>query len=235
VNTSLTGTTTQKFVTQVYRDLLGRDPDPGGLSFFTSQIDMNLSTRTQVAEVIETSPEGRMHAVNNLFQTLLGRPADPTGLDLSVRFLNSGGSLFQLEATIAGSPEYLQRAGGTNDTFLTAVYQDALGRPVDSVGQSLGSQALNTGTSRTALADTVFASQEGLQQFVQNQYSQFLNRSADPVGLNASTTALQLGVQQSTNPTTGGQGQQNQPASTGASTDDVIAVILGSDEFLGRL
>src|SRR5207244_10667964 len=36
-----TGTPSQKFVTQVFRDLLGRDPDPGGLTHFTMLLDMN--------------------------------------------------------------------------------------------------------------------------------------------------------------------------------------------------
>src|SRR5205823_3985150 len=52
-----TGTPSQKFVTQTYRDLLGRDPDSGGLSHFSSLIDMSQATRTQVAQMIQSSQE----------------------------------------------------------------------------------------------------------------------------------------------------------------------------------
>jgi hypothetical protein len=232
---STTGTQNQRFVTQVYRDLLGRDPDPGGLMFFTSKLDMNQATRTQVVTAIQTGEEARRHQVEMLFQKFLGRAADATGLDLSVKFLSSGGSFFTLEATIVGSPEYLQRAGGTNDTFLTAVYRDVLGRGVDATGQSLGSQALNSGTSRTALAATVLTSPEGLQDLVQSLYNQYLHRSADSVGLNASTTALQQRIQQQAVNAVGGQGEHGQAAPVGATVDDVVAVLVSSPEYLGRV
>src|SRR5207248_2174960 len=85
-----TGTPSQKFVTQVFRDLLGRDPDPGGLTHFTMLLDMNQATRSQVAASIQTSSEARNRQVQNLYQTLLGRAADAVGLDLSTRFLSAG-------------------------------------------------------------------------------------------------------------------------------------------------
>jgi autotransporter-associated beta strand protein len=228
-----TGTPNQRFVTQVYSDLLGRSPDPGGLTFWSSLIDRNQATRTQVALGIQTSPEGRMRQVETLFQKFLGRQADPTGLNLSTNFLNIGGSYFQLEAAIAGSSEYSQRAGGTINGFLTALYQDALGRAIDGVGQSLGSQALSSGTTNTMLAEVVFTSQEGLQDLVQSLYNEFLHRSADSVGLSQSTTALQMRVQQQQQSTNGTAGQQNNQV--GASVDQLISVIVGSDEYFGRV
>ncbi|HLJ94968.1 MAG TPA: Ig-like domain repeat protein [Gemmataceae bacterium] len=236
-----TGTPSQKFVTQVYRDLLGRDPDPGGLAHFSSLIDMNQATNAQVAEKIQTSQEARTRQVQNLFQQFLGRQADPVGLDLSTRFLGMGGSFFQLESAIVGSPEYFQRAGGTNNGFLTAVYRDALNRAVDPVGQSLGSQALASGTSMAHLAEVVFTSQEGLQDQVQSFFNQFLHRAADSAALGASTTALQQRIQQQEQQTNLTQDQQEEqaehgpPAPVGASVDDLVGVILGSTEYSSRL
>ena len=64
-----------------------------------------------------------------------------------------GGSFFQLESASVGSQEYFRRAGGTNNGFLTAAYRDALGRSIDSVGQSLGSQALTGGASLVDVAE----------------------------------------------------------------------------------
>jgi hypothetical protein len=236
--TQTVGTSNQRFVAQVYRDLLGREPDSGGLMHFSSLLDMSQATRRQVAETIQSSQEGRTRQVQTLYQMLLGRPADSVGLDLSTRFLIMGGSFFQLQATIVGSQEYFQRAGGTNNGFLTSVYRDVLGRNIDSVGQSLGSQALTGGVSRTAVGAVVFTSQEGLQDLVQSFYSQFLHRAADPNGLNAATTALQVRVQQEQQLMKLTEEQAEHQRATppaGASVDQVVGVIVGSDEYFGRL
>ena len=49
-----------------------------------------------------------------------------------VNFLGNGGTLQQVEALIAGSPEYRQnRGGGTTAGFLAALYNDFLGRSID--------------------------------------------------------------------------------------------------------
>jgi autotransporter-associated beta strand protein len=233
VNPSTSLTPSQKFVTQVYSDLLGRSPDPGGLTFWSSLIDNNQATHAQVALGIETSPEGRMDEVEALYEKLLGRQADPSGLSLAVGFLEAGGSYFQLEATLVGSPEYYQRAGGTNSGFLTSLYQDALGRAVDGTGQSLASQALANGTTNAMLADVVFTSQEGLQDLVQSLYSQYLHRSADSTGLSQSTAALQLRLQQQGQATKSTTGQQTEPA--GSSVEQLISVLIGSDEYFGSV
>jgi autotransporter-associated beta strand protein len=235
------GTPNQRFVTQVYHDLLGRAPDPGGLSHFSSLLDMNQATRSQVAELIQSSQEGRTQQVQTLFQMFLGRQADAVGLDLSTRWLGMGGSFFQLQSAIVSSQEYFQRAGGTNNGYLTTVYRDALGRSIDSVGQSLGSQALAGGASRANVADAVFTSQEGFQHLVQSFYSQFLHRTAEPSALNASTTALQLRVQQQqqamnlTEEQQEDQAENGPPPPAGASVDQLIGVIVGSDEYFGRV
>jgi hypothetical protein len=235
------GTPNQRFVTQVYHDLLGRAPDPGGLSHFASLLDMNQATRGQVAELIQSSQEGRTHQVQSLFQMFLGRQADAVGLDLSTRFLGMGGSFFQLQSAIVSSQEYFQRAGGTNNSYLTSVYRDALSRSIDSVGQSLGSQALAGGASRANVADAVFTSQEGFEHLVQSFYSQFLHRAAEPSAVNASTTALQLRVQQQeqarnlTEEQQEEQAEHGPPAPVGASVDQLVGVIVDSDEYFGRV
>lgn len=236
-----TGTPNQKFVIQVYRDLLGRDPDPGGLSHFSSLLDTNQATRSEVTQLIQGSSEGRTRQVQTLFQKFLGRAADPVGLDLSTRWLTLGGSYFDLESAIVGSPEYFQRAGGTNNGFLTTAYRDVLSRSIDAVGQSLGSRALSGGASIDKVAEAIFTSQEGLQDLVQSFYSQFLHRSAESTAVSASTTALQQRIQQQqqamnlTQEEKEEQQEHGPPAPVGASVDQLLGVIVGSDEYFGRL
>jgi hypothetical protein len=211
---ALSGTPNQKYVTQLFRDILGREPDPSGLMHFAGQLDMNQASRAQVALIIETTLEARTKQVQDLYMQFLGRQADPIGLDLSTRFLGTGGSTVKLRSTIIGSPEYFQsRAGGTNDGFLSAVYRDVLKRAADSVGQSLGGQALASGIDHIKFAEVVFDSPEGQQDLVQNLYEQFLHRPADGIGMSNSTAALQHGIHE----------------------EQISMVIFGSDEYFGRL
>jgi hypothetical protein len=145
-----------------------------------------------------------------------------------------GGSLVKLECVICGSPEYFTHYGSANNDFLTAVYRDALGRPVDPVGQSLGGQALSAGMDRGKLAEVVFASSEGIQSMVQGFYSKLLHRGADNLGLSATSVALGQRLHQLGMPP--GEGS-SAPLSVkvGSSEDDVIKTIMSSEEYLARL
>jgi glucose/arabinose dehydrogenase len=125
----------QQFVAQVYRDLLHREADTAGLAGWTSAVDHG-ATRTQVVLQVESSAEYLDGVVQQLYSQLLHRAADPAGLQSAVTFLQSGGTDEQLAAALAGSAEYFQvRGGGSNDSFLIALYQDALTRQPDAAGR----------------------------------------------------------------------------------------------------
>src|SRR5262249_27733151 len=91
----------QRFVNQVFLDLLGRTVDPMGLAVFTAQLNAG-ATRTQIVRQIESSDEFRTVVVQQLFQKLLHRAADPGGLNLFVGGLRGGATIQQVEAFIAG-------------------------------------------------------------------------------------------------------------------------------------
>jgi len=206
---------TSAFIAQAYQDMFQRSVDPSGQSTWGGLVDGG-ATRSLAVVGIETatSQEYWIDQTQHLYSLLLKRTADPQGQNLSAAFLAGGGSIEQLAATIAGSPEYFQdRAGSTNDGFLTALYQDALGRPVDASGQAAFDQALTAGLSRTQAALLLFQSQEYRTDLVQSLYQQFLHRAADPGGLSAMLSALQ----------------------NGASDAQVVAVLVGSDEYFAHL
>jgi uncharacterized protein GlcG (DUF336 family) len=198
------------FVAQVYRDLLHREPDSAGLSFFSSLLNTGSVDRVHVALAIQTSPEYRGSQLQSIYGTFLHRPADSFGAGAFSAFLAAGGTVEQVEAILAGSPEYFQgRAGGSTDGFLNALYQDALQRAVDASGRAAFSQQLSSGVSRTQVALTILTSAEYRQDLVQSFYQQFLHRSADPVGLGIFTSAFQAR----------------------ARDEQVVAVILASPEY----
>ncbi|HLJ92030.1 MAG TPA: DUF4214 domain-containing protein [Gemmataceae bacterium] len=183
------------FVSQAYVSLLHRQADPGGLTAFSGLLDGGAATRRQVALGIQGSPEFQSNEVQVLYGTFLGRQADTSGLTTYAGLLAMGSTSEQVAAILAGSNEYFQtRGGGTNNGFLSALYQDALQRMIDPSGQAAFTQVLNTGTSRIQVALTILRSQEYQQDLVQGFYQQFLHRSADPGGLTAYVSALQGGA-----------------------------------------
>src|SRR5262249_41123204 len=95
------GTHTDRWLAQVYLDLLHRQIDDGGLTYFDGLINQGVS-RTQVVQAIESSGEYRTNMVQSIYQRYLRRAADPSGLATWVNFLGSGGTDEQLEAAILG-------------------------------------------------------------------------------------------------------------------------------------
>jgi uncharacterized protein (TIGR03118 family) len=207
------GTDNQRFVNQVYRDLLGRQADGGGLAFASALLDQG-TARFAVVLGIEHSPEYRAREVQAAYQLLLNRPAEQGAVNLFSQFLANGGTVEQLDAMLAGSQEYfMSRGGGTTAGFLTAIYQDALHRAPDTTGVALFSQALANGMSRAQVATIFFTSTEYRINLVQGFYMSFLHRPADTTGLNSAVAGLQ-----------GGQ-----------SDEAIIAGILGSGEYFSRV
>jgi uncharacterized delta-60 repeat protein len=201
----------ERYVSQLYLDLLRRSADAAGLAHWTAFLDQG-NSRLALVQMFEASPEYRALVVENLYGYILGRAVDSLGLNDKVNFLNQGGTAEQLEADLLGSDEYFSnptKGNGKNDVFLQALYRDVLQRAIDPSGMAVWGQALMNGASRTAVAAAVLASRESDQMEVQALYSRFLRRSADSGGLDTFSGSLQKGV----------------------ANEAVIAALLASDEY----
>jgi uncharacterized protein (TIGR03118 family) len=207
-------TANQRFVAQVYQDLLHRAVDPSGFSFWSGLLNQGIS-RAQVVLGIESSMEFRTDQVMALYNQFLHRAVDPSGLATFTNFLAQGGTVEQVATMLVGSPEYfMNRGGGTNDGFLNALYQDGLRRAVDPSGRATFGTALANGMmSPGMVAAAVFSSLEFRQDVVQGFYQSFLHRAADMDGLNVFTQSLMQG----------------------ATDQEVTAAIVGSDEFFAKV
>jgi hypothetical protein len=252
-------TTNTGFVTQLYSDLLHRTPDAGGLQGFVSALDSGQLTRAQVVQTFITSPEGRVNEVNDLFTRFLGRTDTDSSLTAFTNFLNQGGTEPQIAAVILGSQEYFQSHGGTNSSFLAAVYTDVLHRPIDAVGAAAWGQALTNGVSRQDVAAAILNSPEGQMNQVNDLYTRFLGRSADVGGLafwesqlqsngntgsNTGNTGSNTGNTGSNGVNTGsntgntGSNTGNTGSNTAGNLNDFEHVetgIIASDEFFSRI
>ena len=86
--------------------------------------------------------------------------------------------------------------GGTATGFLTALYQDLLGRDPDLVGQAAFSQALANGAARSAVAGVILTSMEARRRMLQGYYERLLGRSVDVGGLEFWLQNLQRGARE---------------------------------------
>ena len=102
------------FVTLLYRNILGRDPDSGGLQFWTNLLNTNQLTRAAVADSFVRSQEfnssipPRAYA-NLLYMGFLRRTADPAGLAFWTGVLANPAALSDAINTFITSPEYINR------------------------------------------------------------------------------------------------------------------------------
>jgi hypothetical protein len=206
------GSLAERVVAEIFEELLHRAVDAVGLSYWGGQLSSNVPAG-QVVKGILNSVEYRAGQVQDLYTHYLHRSADPGGLAAFVDFLNHGGTVSQVAAVLAGSPEYFQLHGGNSAGFLNALYQDGLNRSPDATGLAAFTGLLAGGGSPGQVSSLLFGSTEFNQNLVRGWYQQFLHRGADDSGLATFTLALQQGAQY----------------------DDVIAALLGSGEFQAGL
>jgi hypothetical protein len=205
--------TNQRFIVHLYSDLLGRAPDATGMSYWSSLLAAGLLSRYQITQAFTHSLEYRIDLVVGVYGQVLHRAPDPAGLSACVNYLQAGGFVEQLAAVLSGSAEYYQnRAGGTNDGFLDALYHDALGRAIDAQSRAAWDQVLAGGTTLAQVATAIYSSHECDLNTARVFYQTFLHRSADTGGMNALAGAI----------------------AHGAHDEDVIALLLATDEYFNR-
>lgn len=113
----------EALVSQVYRGVLCREPDPDGLAAWVH----STLNEPDLRDLFRTSPEGqRVAAVRAAYLTTLGR--DPVTADCAgLRgWVDGDLALPEIAAALAGSPEG-QRVRGVRDLYLELLGRDPLG------------------------------------------------------------------------------------------------------------
>ena len=175
-------TPNQRYVAAVYQDVLGRAPQPGELASWSGRLDAGLALASFVGN-LDHSGEYFDTLIEADYQKYLGRAADPQGLASWQSAMQSGMTDEQVEAAFIGSPEYYQHSGGTDVSWVDAMYQNLLGRQPDSAGESYWVNRLANGSNRTEVAHGFAASAEREGQHVTNDYFHYLGRAPDEAGL----------------------------------------------------
>ncbi|CAN5335732.1 hypothetical protein BH11PLA2_BH11PLA2_45380 [soil metagenome] len=181
-----TTTANSTFLSQVYRDVLGRNPDAPGLAYWTNKLTTGMS-RSAVVASIQNSTESKQRQIAGLYQTLLGRSPSTAESNVKLQLFNSGGTFESVRATIAGSSEFYNGPGtGSNDGFVQALYQKFLNRAADTSGFAYWTGKLRGGASLTSVATAIALSTEATLLESKSLYQTLLRRDptiADPIGL----------------------------------------------------
>ena len=185
------GGTVAGFVTGLYQDLLDRNPDAGGLAFWSSVVISGAATRSAVAAAILGSAEAKATEVAEWYQTDLGRTTpisvlknDP-GVLSWVQRLNSGASPESVEAAILSSVEYLKAHGGSPPPVVAAWYLNVMGRSADPGGQTYWANLLWAGATPGTVIQAFQNTAEAKTTRVARWFSRYLGRPATLATLKA--------------------------------------------------
>jgi hypothetical protein len=194
---------------QLYRDVLARNGS--GIADLGSWLALlNSGTdRSTLAQQFSVSTEAETRQITNLYQQLLRRRPDATGLDTFLSLLQSGGHVSDVVNNLVASPEYYNLQGNDNTRFINGIYNDVLSRLPTSTELVNSLNALGTGTTRAQLIAAITGSLEYRQIFITSLFSSYLRRSPT-----ASELSLYVGQLQA-----------------GASDAALRAMILSSDEY----
>jgi hypothetical protein len=188
------------FVEALYRAVLARDAEPGGLANWTDLLKSGQLTRQQVVQGIRQSPEHFQDEVTDFYFTILNRAPDPKGLHDWVQALENGVPEEQVATEFLDSGEYLSNG---DKYFVDHMYEALLGRSFDKSGEAnwldtLGDDSSGNPTHPPAathaqVVHDFLYSPESLNRLVEGYYQIFLGRLADPTGLASWLAALGQG------------------------------------------
>jgi hypothetical protein len=207
-----TEATVESFVHSAYFTLLGHDVDQSGLAYWVNAIDTG-TPRSALASALSTSAEFRTRIIggtglNSFYQLYLGRASDLGGVNYWVGRMAAGMTFEQVRLQFVGSPEYFTHHLSDPSKTIDALYNDVLGRPdtTDPLGKAFWVANFNVNT----IASQFLFSPEGRAHLVNGDYTLILNRVAEPAGLSFWTNQIL----------------------SGASDENIINLILGSQEYL---
>jgi len=173
-----------------YAPAAGTVPDAGTrtLSATFTPVDTISFAPVTTTRSLTVNPPANQVFLQRLFQSVLGRPADPGGLAAFLAAMGAGRTRAQVLGDLYSSLEYSARQVEP----AIRLYYAALARPPDNPGLQNWSNALHLGTLTLTQAADQFAGSPEFQLrygaldnpgYVQQLYRNVLGREADPTGL----------------------------------------------------
>lgn len=166
------------YVDQLYETVLGRHADPDSAHSWVAALDAGTASRADVANALVFSDENvaqlqpalskgvpvldpGLASAERLYEALLHRDPDQTGLQNISDALAHGGSLHDVAQNILTSSEYLSAHPQLSDgQYVEALYQGLLDRAGDAASANSWVAALSNGTDRASVANAFLDSTE---------------------------------------------------------------------------
>ncbi len=132
---------------------------------------------------LATSDEWAGQIVDEIYQGVLGRPAEEEGRQYWIGQLRDGLRTQDLGALFYSSPEYVI-AAGSSEGYVTQLYQALLHRQPDAEGLDYWVSRLENGSARPiGISSGFYSSEESRNDRVAGLYATILDREPDPEGL----------------------------------------------------
>lgn len=179
-------------VERQYADLLGRAADPGGLSYWASEVRFGYIPSYGVAEALLGSAEAakRTAPVARLYWAFFLRIPDSGGLQYWLEQFRGGMPLADIAQFFATSGEFQARYAVPDDAaFVDLVYRNVLEREADPGGRDYWTNELTSGAhTRGQLMlqfseSTEYVARMAEAVYVTTAYIGMLDRAPDPGGL----------------------------------------------------
>ncbi len=179
---SLYGTNDEPaWISALYADLLGRDPDKAGLDSWVAARLAGASLESVVTGFLNSS-EYCGNLATSFYATFLGRAPDPGGLQSWASQLAAGTARQDVQLGFLDSAEY-KGANPVPDQFVESLYQRLLGRASDPTGKQGWIDALAAGAATADIIRGFLFSQEYCTQRVSDLYESLLGRAPEPAGI----------------------------------------------------
>jgi hypothetical protein len=184
------GTENERYVNQLYERLLGRPAEPAGLDAWTAQLAGG-RTRAQVAGAIQGTRDARAYAVQQAYETYLGRAATDAEVSRTLRAALDNGT--NIEGIVLSSREYFRTAGGgTVQGYLDALGEDLFGQSFffDPALDAYLTGRILAGEPLVDVVRDILTSRPGKVALVSNSIRTILDRDPNPA--EAETYASQM-------------------------------------------
>jgi len=187
------------WVRSLYVDLLGRHATAAEVCGWVDKLELG-AARDRVVAGFLGSTEYADRLIGQVYQEFLGRAPEASALTYWERQLSRGVTEPALLAQVLASDEFFRRAGGTNASFVDALYTELLGRNGDAT--AYWNILLARGRSRRDVAAGFIRGQEFSALLLDDGislhafggwYQTYLDRAADQPGEEFWTSRLRAG------------------------------------------
>ncbi len=175
------GTPASRYITSTYQLFTGRPATTGEIATWSPTVQAG--NRYPLTSALAVSDGWAGYEIDQLYQIVLGRGADPSGRAYWVSQVAAGVRLETIATFYYGGPEYYSANGNTPAGYVTALYQDILHRQPDQSGLNFWVGMLNSGAlDRYGVAASFYASIESRRDRVNRLYQRILGRGPDAGG-----------------------------------------------------